>query len=225
VERALEIIVINDSPLYGQALDLLLASGPRDCHRQLLRSVDLERGSGVAGADVVLLAPRDWQELAALLPVVSRRLPRCPWLLLAEPRLAGMFLDRLCSPACALVIPSASPEALWRDLLALAGGATPYLPAELFSRFIRGLPAPSGRADNRPPALPSSTEIQCACAVSLGLSNRQIAALLHFQECSVKTYLYRLMQKLGVHDRRELGLLVEQALASPFQLFGGDSVY
>lgn len=42
--------------------------------------------------------------------------------------------------------------------------------------------------------------------VSLGMSNRQIATELHLSEGTVKEYIWRLFQKLSIHNRTELAV-------------------
>jgi DNA-binding CsgD family transcriptional regulator len=49
-------------------------------------------------------------------------------------------------------------------------------------------------------------EIQLIRLLALGLKNKEIAATLSITEGTVKVYLSRLFQKLGVKDRFELAL-------------------
>ena len=44
-------------------------------------------------------------------------------------------------------------------------------------------------------------ELQCGCAVSLGLCNRQISERLIVGEATVKTHVGNVLAKLGVRDR------------------------
>lgn len=52
----------------------------------------------------------------------------------------------------------------------------------------------------------SQREGEIACLVADGLSNRQISERLHLSEHTVKNYLFRIFEKLGVSTRVELAL-------------------
>jgi DNA-binding NarL/FixJ family response regulator len=164
------------------------------------------------GVNVVLFAAGGWEEMAWGLGHLIAHFPDRPWLLLVDPRVAGTFLSLLYGRPCALVPPSASPEILPDVLVALAQGHTLPLSFEMTARFARGVAAARG---SRPLRLPTQAELQCGCAASLGLGNRQIADLLCLGEATVKTHLHHLLQKLDLRCRSELALFVREALAPP----------
>jgi DNA-binding NarL/FixJ family response regulator len=60
-------------------------------------------------------------------------------------------------------------------------------------------------------SLLSPREGQVVALVADGLSNREIAAVLHLTENTVKKYVFRIFEKLGVSSRVEL---VRYAMAS-----------
>ncbi len=64
----------------------------------------------------------------------------------------------------------------------------------------------------------SNRERQVVALVAEGLSNRQIAAQLHLTENTVKKYLFRIFEKLGVSSRVEL---VVYAMSHPDPNLGG----
>jgi DNA-binding NarL/FixJ family response regulator len=121
-----------------------------------------------------------------------------------------MYLSFLEPHAVAMVEPDASPDELSSALQAAVAHHGSHLPTELLTLFARELrPTPNGRR----PRLPSMIEFQCACGVSLGLCNREIAGALCLCESTIKSHLHRLMGRLELATRGVLALLVERALA------------
>jgi DNA-binding NarL/FixJ family response regulator len=56
-------------------------------------------------------------------------------------------------------------------------------------------------------------ELQCACAVSFGLRDGQIAQVLQLSEATVKSHVHHMLQKLALKNRVELGCHVTRAFA------------
>src|SRR5262249_7851949 len=92
----------------------------------------------------------------------------------------------------------------------LGSGCSWCLKADVLSLFARNCRVTHERFSGRHPSI---AELQCGCAVSLGLTNRQIARLLHVEAATIKTHLHHLFEKLDVASRHELGTLFERALA------------
>jgi DNA-binding CsgD family transcriptional regulator len=205
----LEVTLVCTSPVLTLGLKQLLEQGPFTCTVRALACVPSDPLYPATDPAVVLLAPFDWQEFARWLPSTQACLGRHSWLLLMDPRIAGMFLAPLERYSCALVPPTSSPDYLWSALWDLAHAQQACLWTELLGCFVKGL---ADRISGSRTRLPSPAELQCGCAVSLGLCNRQIAEILHLRETTVKSHLHRLMQKLGLANRHELGLLTHAAL-------------
>lgn len=217
-----EVLIVSASPILSAALHSYLeqsaiparlgvvpaeaASCPEQGSTPCLPYEDLDQ----PGSRVVLLAAVGWEETAWGLEFLRAHYRGRPWLLLMDPRLAGAFLSVLACRPCGLVPPSASPEILPDTLYALANGHTLPLSFELTARFAHGVSLALGGRSVR---LPTQSELQCGCAASLGLSNRQIADLLCLGEATVKTHLHHLLRKLDLHDRTELGILIQRALS------------
>src|SRR4051794_31776104 len=87
-----KLLILGDSPIFTRAIQALLQNGSTACSSQIVTSAELGRRPGARQVDTVLLVPQDWQELAEWLARLRRRLAPCPWLLLADLRLVGMFL-------------------------------------------------------------------------------------------------------------------------------------
>jgi two-component system nitrate/nitrite response regulator NarL len=75
-------------------------------------------------------------------------------------------------------------------------------------------PLPIRLVDARGAALLSSREQDVVRWVAEGLTNREIAAQLDLSEHTVKNYLFRIFDKLGISNRMELILYVVSQLAS-----------
>jgi len=69
----------------------------------------------------------------------------------------------------------------------------------------------------------SQREGQLVTLLSYGLKNKEIASALHITEGTVKVYLSRLFQKVGVKDRFELALFGLKNLPDRYLQFSGDT--
>jgi DNA-binding NarL/FixJ family response regulator len=134
----------------------------------------------------------------------------CPWLLLAEARLAGVFFSRLEMRSSMFLSPDVDVSILWHTIGALGSGQRPSLRHELMARFAQGT---NPRLTGWSRRLPTAAELQCGCAVSLGLSNREIAEALSLTEATVKSHVHRLLEKFKLSRREDLGSLFGRALA------------
>jgi DNA-binding NarL/FixJ family response regulator len=209
MEALLQVFIVNGSPIMGRALQQLLDDAPRPCRGHVMMGAAPRSPSEPIECDVALLAPQNWMEFSRWLPFLRAGFSEQPWLLLAPPELAGLFLPQLDGHSCALVAPNASPEELWATLQALAYDHAASLRHELLTRFSRRGTRVSGLERSR---VPTAAELQCGCGVSLGLANRQIAELLNLAEATVKTHVHHLLRKFELSTRTELGGYMQQAL-------------
>jgi DNA-binding NarL/FixJ family response regulator len=70
------------------------------------------------------------------------------------------------------------------------------------------------RPANRPTSAQASDR-EVALAVGRGLANADIAAELHMSVATVKAHVSRLLVKLGVENRVQIALLVQDATGAP----------
>jgi DNA-binding NarL/FixJ family response regulator len=195
-----EVVIVSSSPIFATALQEWLQSSLKR-----VRCCVLDPGSAVpshtaAEEVVILLVPQDWREMILWLPEVQTRFPAHPWLLLADLRLAGMFLSFLETRLCTLVAPSALPETLSTSLQVLAEGQAVFPPARLADVFSQGLCT----AEDGQDMMLTHREVECGCAASLGVSNLQIAQALHLGVGTVKNHVHSLMRKLEIARRGEV---------------------
>jgi ATP/maltotriose-dependent transcriptional regulator MalT len=212
VQAPLEVAVISTNALVNWAVEQSLEAEARLFRCRVISSADLDARRLPIRTDVALVAPQSWEELQQWLPCLQSR-SACPrWLLAADPRVAGMFLSTLELHGCDLVGPAFSRQQLYGALLALADHHTPCLSRRMLAHFDRSTLALSrGRLARRL----SPAELQCGCAVSLGLSNRRIAEVVHVSEATVKSHVHNLLQKLQMTNRGELGVFVHRVLSEP----------
>jgi DNA-binding NarL/FixJ family response regulator len=207
-----EVLVASASPIYARALQDLLEHECADLRCRIFGDAGPVCVDGPSEPDVVLVAARHWEEFGAWLPALRRRFPLSPWLVLGDRRFAGLFLSVLDFQPCALVPESATPEQLRDQARALLHRQTKGLSMELRALFVSGAAA---CLSHRPFEPPSPMEIECACAVSLGLSDRQSSSVLKLEENQVRSQVEALLRKLRLEDREDLGRFVRRALATP----------
>ncbi|MDN5764421.1 MAG: response regulator transcription factor [Humibacillus sp.] len=118
--------------------------------------------------------------------------------------------------ASGFALKDCSPEALVAAVRTVAAGETmlaPPLIRRLLERFVHRPPT-----DARVTALAGLTEREREVAqlVGRGLSNLEVAGALFLSEATVKTYVSRLLTKLGLRDRVQIAVFAyETGLIQP----------
>ena len=106
--------------------------------------------------------------------------------------------------ASGFLLKSAPPEELLYAIRSVHNGDSVVAPSttrRLIGRFLPHLPATEGTADRQDLAELTAREREVLAEVGSGLSNTEIAALLHISEATVKTHVSHIMAKLGLRDR------------------------
>ncbi|MEX5635056.1 response regulator [Parafrankia sp. FMc2] len=126
---------------------------------------------------------------------IRAALPATKVLVLTTYEADGDILPAVGAGAAGYLLKDTTPADLAQAVRAAARGETvlsPSVAARLFDRMRAPEPGPlSGR------------EVQVLRLVSRGNTNAEIGRELHIGEATVKTYLVRIFQKLGVSDRTE----------------------
>ncbi|MGH3200872.1 MAG: response regulator transcription factor [Streptosporangiaceae bacterium] len=109
--------------------------------------------------------------------------------------------------ASGFLLKSAPPEEFLYAIRSIHEGDSVVAPSttrRLIGRFLPHLPHTEGaldRKDHEGLAELTAREREVLAEVGSGLSNTEIAALLHISEATVKTHVGHIMAKLGLRDR------------------------
>jgi|ERR1700733_2368335 len=133
-----------------------------------------------------------------------------------------LVLEAIRSGADGILCRDEPVETLWKCIRAVHEGLVWLRSAEL-RNIVEGLEeSRSARlARNRGLEVLSGRQQEIVTHVSDGLSNREISRALHLSEHTVKNYLYRIFEKMGVSSRVELIVHVLNQ-KEPLQLTGND---
>ena len=115
--------------------------------------------------------------------------------------------------AAGFVLKTCTPEELVTAVLAVAAGEA-YL-SPVVTRMVLGLVAPESAPRRRDAverlAKLAAREREVLEAVAEGLSNAEIAGRIHMSEATVKTYVSRVLAKLGCTNRVQAAMLARDA--------------
>lgn len=115
--------------------------------------------------------------------------------------------------AAGFLLKDSAPEELLRAVRAVNNGEA-YLSPMVTSRVV-GMVATSGQpkrqAAQKAVAGLTEREVEVLALLGQGMSNADIGAKLHMSEATVKTYVSRLLAKLGLTNRVQAALLARDA--------------
>ncbi|MFY9929646.1 MAG: response regulator transcription factor [Streptosporangiaceae bacterium] len=208
------VVVVDDEPMVCAHLRTILGSAPD------IQVVD-EAHDGAAGVaavrrnrpDVVLMDLRMpvLDGIAAIEQIV--RLADPPVVVVLTTFDADQYVLRaLRAGAAGFLVKSTPPEDLIGLVRVAAEGHTVLSPAA--ARRLIAASADSQPAAERARKLTGSLterEVEVLTCLGEGLSNAQIAARLYLAEATVKGYVSRMLEKLGLENRTQAGLLAHDA--------------
>jgi len=206
----MDLLIICSAPVFAWAGQQLLQRDDWSVHSQVITHVNTPQKLHDSPPTLLIVAPLNWEEMYAWLPVLLRDFRQSSWLIFTELRVAGLFAASLERIVCTITGYGTQPDELRGTVQSLREGVIICPPTALLTRFSQGiLILPSGRQ-----ALPlTARELQCGCAISLGLTNHQAATVLSISEGTVKKHIHSLMHKLALSNREQLGELFRDALA------------
>ena len=188
------IVAYTDEPLLASALVSLVNSTDDIRIAQVCTSAQaLPRIVRAEGADIVLVSMGP-DVNATLIDALRNEAPRTRiilWVHGISTELAHHFIE---SGVRGILRKTYPPEMLLKCLRKVHEGEL-WFEKTLTSSFLNGRSVKLTRREGQMIAL-----------LSRGLKNKEISAVLHICEGSVKVYLSRLYEKLGVKDRFELAL-------------------
>jgi DNA-binding NarL/FixJ family response regulator len=202
----IRVLLVDDQDLVRAGFAMVLGSQP-----------DLEvAGEAADGAAAVRLA----REVPADVMVMDVRMPgldgvaatreicqaaeRPRVLILTTFDLDEYAFAALRAGASGFLLKSAPPEELLYAIRSIHNGDSVVAPSttrRLIGRFLPHLPPTKGAPDRKDLAELTAREREVLAEVGSGLSNTEIAAILHISEATVKTHVGHIMAKLGLRDR------------------------
>ena len=208
------VVVVDDEPMVCAHLRTILGSAPD------IEVVD-EAHDGAAGVEAVTRARPDVVLMDLRMPVLDGiaaierivKLSNPPVVVVLTTFDADQYVLRaLRAGAAGFLVKSTPPVDLIGLVRVAAEGHTVLSPAA--ARRLIAASADSQPARERARKLVSSLterEVEVLTCLGEGLSNAQIAARLFLSEATVKGYVSRTLDKLGLENRTQAGLLAHDA--------------
>jgi DNA-binding NarL/FixJ family response regulator len=217
VSERIRVLLVDDDPLVRSGLKLMLAGaetievvGEVDDGRGVLAAVDSNH------PDVVLMDIRMPQLDGIGATRLLRGQSEPPAVLVLTTFDADeLVLSALRAGAAGFLLKDTPPLDLVRAIEAVRAGDSVLSPT--VTRSLVQLVAGDADADLRHEsarerlATLSEREHEVALAVGRGLANAEIAAELYMSVATVKAHVSRLLTKLGVDNRVQIALLVQEA--------------
>jgi len=219
VSAMVRVVVVDDEPMVCAHLRTILGSAPD------IEVVD-EAHDGAAGVAAVTRSRPDVVLMDLRMPVLDGigaierivKLGDPPVVVVLTTFDADQYVLRaLRAGAAGFLVKSTPPEDLIGLVRVAAEGHTVLSPAA--ARRLIAASADSQPARERARKLAGSLterEVEVLTCLGEGLSNAQIAGRLFLSEATVKGYVSRMLDKLGLENRTQAGLLAHDAgLTSP----------
>ena len=210
----MRVLVADDEPLITAGIRTVLESG---------EGIEVV-ATAADGSAAVREAVRHRPDVALLditMPVLDglgalaelrRQVPSVRAVMLTSFGTEPNVLRALRDGASGFVLKHCAPDELLRAVRAAHAGDA-YLSPEV-TRMVLGMVTPAaGRRDEATTRLAalSQRETEIAELVADGLSNAEIGRRVHMSEPTIKTYMTRVLTKLGCTNRVEVALLVRDA--------------
>jgi DNA-binding NarL/FixJ family response regulator len=209
-----KVVVVDDEPMVCAHLRTILGSAPDI-------EVIAEAHDGAAGVEAVIRARPDVVLMDLRMPVLDGiaaierivQLGSPPVVVVLTTFDADQYVLRaLRAGAAGFLVKSTPPQDLIGLVRVAAEGHTVLSPAA--ARRLIAASADTQLARERARKLVSSLterEVEVLGGLGEGLSNAQIAARLYLSEATVKGYVSRTLDKLGLANRTQAGLLAHEA--------------
>ncbi len=210
----INVVVVDDEPMVCAHLRTILGSAPDI-------EVTGEAHDGAAGIEAVRKYRPDVVLMDLRMPVMDGITAIERIIKLASPPIVVVLttfdadqyvLRALRAGAARFLVKSTPPENLIGLVRVAAEGNTVLSPAaarRLVAASADSQPARE-RARNLIAAL-TEREVEVLTGLGEGLSNAQIAGRLYLSEATVKGYVSRMLDKLGLDNRTQAGLLAHDA--------------
>lgn len=207
----IRILLVDDGPLFREALQSLLASRPGiQIVGEAANGLEAIQQAAALRPDVVLMDVRmphmDGVEATRR---IRASYPECRVLLLTTFDDDEYVFDGLTAGASGYLLKDADSSDLVRALHVVASGES-FLDPTITTRVISRLNQLVAQAPHRTRQAPeplTDRELSILQLVAQGTTNREIGALLGLTEGTVKNQLSVIMSKLGARDRAHAAVL------------------
>jgi DNA-binding NarL/FixJ family response regulator len=216
------VVVADDQELVRSGFALILERGGVEVVGQAADGDEAVRLCRTVQPDVVLMDVRmpRLDGIEATRQVVAHR-PETKVLVLTTFDLDEYVYSAVHAGASGFLLKDVSPADLVHAVDAVARGdvmLAPALTRRLLERFAA---APGPRTTPDPADRLTEREVEVWRLVAQGLPNQAISERLYLSEATVKTYVSRLLAKLGMRDRVQLAVgAYETGLVQPGQNLG-----
>jgi DNA-binding NarL/FixJ family response regulator len=210
----IRVVVVDDEPMVCAHLRTILGSAPD------IEVVD-EGHDGAAGVQAVVRSRPDVVLMDLRMPGVDGitaierigQLPTRPVVVVLTTFDADQYVLRaLRAGAAGFLVKSTPPEDLIGLVRVAAEGNTVLSPAAARRLIAASADSQPARAKARElVASLTERETEVLACLGEGLSNAQIAGRLYLSEATVKGYVSRMLDKLGVANRTQASLLAHDA--------------
>jgi DNA-binding NarL/FixJ family response regulator len=210
----IRVLLVDDDALVRSGLRMMLAGAPQievageaQDGREVLAAIDRHR------PDVVLMDIRMPQLDGIEATRLVRAQPSPPAVLVLTTFDADeLVLRALRAGAAGFLLKDTPPAEIVRAIEHVHAGEGTLSPT-VTRRLIALVADEGGRREEARAKLAglSAREHEVALAVGRGCANAEIAAELHMSVATVKAHVSRVMEKLGVENRVQVALLVQEA--------------
>jgi DNA-binding NarL/FixJ family response regulator len=215
--KPIRVLLVDDDALVRSGLRMMLAGA-----KGIEVVAEVDDGRGVLAAvdshhpDVVLMDIRMPQLDGIAATGLLRSQPRAPQVLVLTTFDADELVVRaLRAGAAGFLLKDTAPVEIVRAIELVAAGDSMLSPsvARRLVALVAGDPDSAARHEGARERLAglSPREREVALAVGRGLANAEIAAELYMSVATVKAHVSRLLTKLGVENRVQIALLVQEA--------------
>jgi DNA-binding NarL/FixJ family response regulator len=212
-QQVASVLIVDDHPLYGDALAAAISVVFPGCVVQQSASLSealarLEDGFSPSMVIFDLKLP-DVSGISGFI-AMREKLPDVPILVISA-LTSHELVRKLMDEGAAGFLPKETSTQELRHVIARVSTGKKYLPRA----YAEGTPCAADRPDDEHPALAALTPQQkkIMALICAGKANKQIAYELSLAEATVKAHITGLLGRLGVRNRTQAAVLVKNVIA------------
>jgi DNA-binding NarL/FixJ family response regulator len=206
VTEPLRVVIADDQQLVRTGFRFILASQHIEVVAEAADGVQAVEAVRRTHPDVVLMDIRmpEMDGLEATRRILAENTPPPRIIVLTTFDLDRYVYAALNAGASGFLLKDVSPEQLAAAVKLVRSGDALLAPS-ITRRLVERFASPQAPATSPHSNLTALTprELEVLRALAKGLSNAQLAALLHLSEATVKTHITRILAKLNLRDRAQ----------------------